>query len=366
MARCILLGAGFSKAVADLPLTTELADRFRQIYERERVSGHPNRAFWGEKIIRFFDELETQFFRSCLSTEDQYEGCTLLENFESIVSFIDLNLSGEIRAERILGDSSSDFTRDVLFWNPTTDSLNLKYLRNWIQTYLYLALVGPTKASPTLSAFIESLRTGDSIVTFNYDLIVESALFRRGQWSPTDGYGIPFANTPTCERGVHASTAIPLYKLHGSLNWRGREDIFDLPLELRLSYDDGEEIFPGYGKKSSPRAHEPYQGGLECAWIMPSFMKRFEQIPELLTVWREAFSAIRETSEVVAIGYSLPPEDSAASLLLGTTGLSEKPLTLVDPNYAKLENRYQRTTGRQEILSFLCIDEYLAAADTQR
>ena len=336
----------------------ELATEFGCIHEREKAAGRDNRAFWGARILQFLNELEEEFFRKpCVNIEDgeSYERCTFRENLESIVSFIDLNLSGKIRAELIRGGNRSDFSKDVLFWN----RMDLKDLRIWIQTYLYLALIGPVEESPLLASFIDHMLPGDTILTFNYDLVIESALFRRKLWSPTDGYVIWFENTPPPDQRNDVSTSFPLHKIHGSLNWEG-PDMFQPRLELEFFYDNGSPIFPGYLKNERPRRNVPYQGGHGGCWMMPSFVKQFA-VPELLQVWRNAFTALREADELVAVGYSLPSEDSAACLLLGTTGLSEKQLTLVNRTSEKLVERYSKVTGRSEskIVTYASLEEYL-------
>ena len=47
MGRCYILGAGFSKAVANLPVMKEMVSTFTHIRERERKLGHNNRVLWG-------------------------------------------------------------------------------------------------------------------------------------------------------------------------------------------------------------------------------------------------------------------------------------------------------------------------------
>ena len=96
--------------------------------------------------------------------------------------------------------------------------------------------------------------------------------------------------------------------------------------------------------------------------MMPSFVKQFA-VPELLQVWQNAFAALREADDVIAVGYSLPNEDSAACLLLGTTGISQKRLILVNRNANNLIERYAKVTGVSEnrIITYSEVNEYLAA-----
>ncbi len=112
MRKCFVLGAGFSKAVANLPLTCELTKKFWDVFEKEKGLGHNNRVFWGESIKKYFDFLEQ-------------------ENFEAILSFIDINLSGEIRA-RIISENGekSDYTKSQLFSNYGVSQGGLRELRS--------------------------------------------------------------------------------------------------------------------------------------------------------------------------------------------------------------------------------------------
>lgn len=135
------------------------------------------------------------------------------------------------------------------------------------------------------------------MITFNYDLIVERALYERGIWKPKDGYGITFKGSPKIARAHSSRSGVCIYKLHGSLNWEN-------DLKLQCFYDDKTPIFRGYpqeGSKSYPR----YQGKHLGLWILPSFIKQFA-VPELLNVWEGAFRAIRESQQLIVIGYSLP------------------------------------------------------------
>ena len=62
---------------------------------------------------------------------------------------------------------------------------------------------------------------------------------------------------------------------------------------------------------------------------------------------------------MIIIGYSLPEADSAACLLLGTSGISDKRLTLVNPDANNLRDRYRSVTGNTQIVSYAGLDEFL-------
>ena len=307
--------------------------RFTQIREQERKRQHKNRVHWGDRLLFYLDFLEKEFFRKpCVDTENgqSYKNCNFKENLEALVSFIDLNLSGQIRATIFdVKGRRSDFTKVSLNY------ADLGELRSCIQTYLYLALIGPIAETPLLRLFVEQLDSSDTLITFNYDLVVKIALYKKELWNPSDGYGIDFAARRRDSASGKFRTQIPLYKLHRSLNWD--------PSALRLEYfyDGGSPIFPGYLKDEQPRLPVQYQGKHHGNWMMPSFVKDFS-VTGLMDVWTQAFEAMRRAEEIVVIGYSLPKEDSAACLLLGTSGISTKRLTLVDPRAKDLRTQETR------------------------
>ena len=101
MGRCYILGAGFSRAVSNLPVMKDLTKTFWDIRSREAQCGHRNRVSWGDRIQNYLLYLEAEFFeKPCIGTENgqTYEECNFQENLEALISFIDLNASGQIKA----------------------------------------------------------------------------------------------------------------------------------------------------------------------------------------------------------------------------------------------------------------------------
>jgi hypothetical protein len=84
-------------------------------------------------------------------------------------------------------------------------------------------------------ALVDSMGVGDVVITFNYDLIIDSSMRRSGRWSEYDGYGVlfPLGITARYESELASRREIKfselesshkLLKLHGSLNWLRRSD----------------------------------------------------------------------------------------------------------------------------------------------
>lgn len=349
MTTSYILGAGFSNAVAGLPVTKDWTQRFWEFLDQEAKAGHRNRVRWGTHIREYLDYLEREFFtKPLVNVEDgqRYTECNFQENLEALISFIDLNMSGEITARLIDKDGKqSSFSKQTLFWNFT----DLDQLRLEIQTYIFLMLIEPKTNDEILSSFVRRITPNDNLITFNYDLIIERALYDQGIWKPKDGYGIEFKEFPLISDAHNSESKMRICKLHGSLNWEKN-------LRLRFFYDNQEPIFPGYLREDSK--HLKYQGGHSGLWMLPSFIKQFA-IPELLRIWQHAFEAITQSQEVVVIGYSLPKEDSAACLLFGTTDIASKRLTIVDPNADALLKHYESITRNKGIEKFDSLADFL-------
>lgn len=169
---------------------------------------------------------------------------------------------------------------------------------------------------------VEALDTNDTIISFNYDCVIDHALMLHapGRWSVQYGYG--FAE-PARVAGhekwstnppVGENRSINLLKLHGSLNF------FPFP-------EDGGEI----------RLRErPYrQSGNEVYEIIPpEFAKRIDR-PEFKTLWRRAERAVRLAARVVFVGFSFTPTDTHVDSFFRTalSGNSKlKDLVIVNPS----------------------------------
>jgi SIR2-like domain len=362
MSKCYVLGAGFSKAVAKLPTMRNMTAEFAAILQRKQQPGNEYRTVWGMRLLDFLRDCENDFFaKPCIRPGEQYSECTFGQDLEAIVSFIDLNLATPITALVTDGHGPpAERKQDNGFWPRFT---NLRAVRNCLENYVYLALIEPREPEPVFPDFVSLLADRDVIVTLNYDLLVERELWRRRMWNPRDGYGVTFPPQAISSQ-AEFSTRIPIYKLHGSLNWES-SSLCPPPVGLNDFYDDGTPIFPGYLADESPPAYSPYRGAHGVCWLMPSRLKQFDR-PELLKVWEEAQKAITACDEVVVIGYSLPEADTAARLLLGTARLAKKTLTIVDRNVDAVSQTIESLTGAIPKNKYPTLEKYVAANDGPR
>jgi hypothetical protein len=183
------------------------------------------------------------------------------------------------RAARQLGDVSRDLIEDF---------------KRSVSQYLFRDESTPSAAWDRIRSFAAQLRSEDVVITFNWDTLLEQTLAEQKKC---------FALRPG------GRTAITLLKLHGSMDWlldendhRGRDKL-TAPVIGRI------------------RRATDYSAFMDRHWasfvpylVPPSAYKRYAA--DLLRLWKAAHEAIYDATEVVIIGYSLPPTDWVSIALL--------------------------------------------------
>lgn len=152
-------------------------------------------------------------------------------------------------------------------------------------------LTSVTQSSERAKPFVawgRCLDKDDTIVTFNYDLVVEKIV-----------------NTSTCVAGVTAGNAhqdaqdalnknVPLLiKLHGSLDWMARKG-------------DPSGAFPCL--KATPNLSSDYAPAIAT----PGASKLAARDGAFKDLWDTAASKIRQATEIYIVGYGLPESDASA------------------------------------------------------
>lgn len=181
---------------------------------------------------------------------------------------------------------------------------------------------------------LRQLQSGDTIVTFNYDTVIEESLPEEGPyWDPRDGYGfeasgvtLTWAKRWRIDRnrvkGESRKSEFRLLKLHGSLNW-----ILYKTNKVRLK----PRPYVVRARKGKP-VHD------KCSILPPGWHKRIDRNP-YRQLWRRARLDLEKCSRLAIIGYSLPDTDLIARALLAEVCRSRaarndylKHLHIADPN----------------------------------
>lgn len=177
------------------------------------------------------------------------------------------------------------------------------------------------------AALLSGLATGqvnveaNTVITFNYDLLLEESLRRLAvpfayKISGSDVEFDPMANVQ--DQWPHA---FRILKLHGSLNWAETET-------------------------GSVVVHRDYEclrvAKLRPLLVPPTWHKNFNGV--LLRVWDAAVAALAAATRIILFGFSIPPNDLHFKYLLAT-GLEEnsslRSIKIVDPRAGQLRSQYE-------------------------
>jgi NAD-dependent SIR2 family protein deacetylase len=153
-------------------------------------------------------------------------------------------------------------------------------------------------------ALMQRVRPADSLITTNWDLLIDSA--RDTAFGTVDvDYGT-IGNVALEGHTAPLMSVRPrLLKLHGSLSWRY------CPRCQRLVIDPHHHV----AGDRDETATCPCTCRFSELIVTPSFVREYRNA-HLLSIWREALLALAHAAEWVFIGYSLPPDDVGVRALL--------------------------------------------------
>lgn len=211
-------------------------------------------------------------------------------------------------------------------------------------------------------ALAERMTRGDFVFSYNYDLLMDNALRRKGRLTD-EGYGLTFNRVYDASQWLGPEideSEVRLLKLHGSLNWI-RCSICGSNLLLRKG-KVGEWITTIPNKCPKCHSEEEYMQRL----IVPPFQTKNYTDPAIGYLWFEAVKALRKIQEIVIIGYSLPLTDFASEALfrVGINRIRRKRLrvTIVNPNDA-VPSRFSEIFNPKEIVTYKSLETFLRRTD---
>ncbi len=154
-----------------------------------------------------------------------------------------------------------------------------------------------------------------AFITFNYDLCLDYALYFH---SFRFNY---------CLNGKTQDSAIPLLKLHGSINWglSNQEEIIPKNVSEFDLYDQVEYVHLNLGSTLNLKKHDgkPLQGP---PVIVPPTWNKNSYHGQLFNVWAVAAEELANAENIFIIGYSLPEADSFFRYLYALGSESRKKL----------------------------------------
>jgi hypothetical protein len=211
------------------------------------------------------------------------------------------------------------------------------------------------KGSPVCAhhaALVAALEPRDTIISFNYDCVVDHALRRTAaeRWSARYGYSLP---KPSRVLGseywdaedppVGSNNTINLLKLHGSLNWQLPPGDEALTGEVRLK----QRL---YLQRGTPR----------FTIIPPEFVKRIGDDENFAALWRNAERAIRHAQVIALVGFSFTPTDLHVDSLfrIAQAGGNNRLRSLVIANPSQNDRRRIRSVFARSLSKGCVVRQY--------
>jgi len=190
------------------------------------------------------------------------------------------------------------------------------------------------RASKAHKGILRHLRAGDTLITFNYDTVIEESWPELAPgWRPRDGYGLSAAGSThdwaRAWKDAHPNSVTPsrvaLLKLHGSINWT---------------------LYPTREVRLKDRPYVVRSGIVDkCSVLPPGWHKQIHVNP-YRTLWRQARLRLESCSALAIIGYSLPEADVLAKALFAEVSRLRaarkqflRHLHIADPS-AAVKNRF--------------------------
>lgn len=294
-----IVGAGFSKEF-DLPVVSDFLNRMRD-----------SRAWLHQQSRETELEAVDSLFEFRLAASSAAERIRVnLENIEELFSLASASLEVSSSAVHAIA-ATLDYSETVA--QKPRERIAVRKGRRVPSTWTLERAPGDTAVytCPLMELFMLTLfglpedraeGRDDTFITFNYDTMPEDALHSLG--IPFT-YAIPYARdavdieeSARCTRPSVESLASVLYngikilKLHGSVNWA----------------DDGAKI-------AIHGTYEDVRRKRKAPMLLPPTWQKNMGHP-LLVVWSQAVLALRMATNVVVIGYSMPPADQHFKYLL--------------------------------------------------
>jgi SIR2-like domain len=355
-----ILGAGFS-AEAGFPLIKEFMNRMRDA--AAWLQDQPSRTdelTAIERVLDFRLKAASASYRVPLDVENVEE----LFSLASATGDVSLSKAMPLAIAATLDYASScakpgresNYTVGVLAslrwktpvsWGPLPDSLRQLSQgggakRDWHECSPYDLYIGLmcgyfNKRGPDCQ---------NTIITLNYDLVVEEALQHLGI---EFDYGVSGSRIVRVDEERFLQTPIPetslkLLKLHGSVNWCSaaavsEEEVED-PNNFRLVIGKVAQLYQRIAAFDTYTELLRHRSRLTPHLVPPTWSKSLEA--PLTSVLNAAVNALKTATRVIILGYSLPSTDQHFRYVLAAglqDNISLRNIFFVNPALAKPENK---------------------------
>jgi hypothetical protein len=348
-----ILGAGASK-LAGAPLMSNFLDE-AEILWRSRHVGVDDEHF--ERIFTKIGELQPIYYKSVLD----------LNNIETIFSIFEI---GKL-LQRLPGTEGEDVDKHIEDCRKSLVHLIVRTLEAKIRFWFTGIGCSLYSAKPYDDfLYLLQLLTGEdlkysvSILTFNYDINIDHALFSDN---------VPFTYALDTKE---STSKIPLLKLHGSLNWGKCEYCKDIVpviinnelLEKVISLSDKNQKTTtlDIGSYLKYEKHNCGRNLMDEPMLVPPLWNKTEYHNELALVWQRAADVLSKAENIFVIGYSFPETDAFFRYLYGLGTVGKFPLKrfwVFNPDESGVvEGRFKALVGSGAFSRFKYLPETFETA----
>jgi len=338
-----ILGAGASKE-SGAPLMAEFLDVARDLLTSGEIKEPKDKESF-QKVFEAIQQFRIIHYKSYMD----------LDNIEAVF--------GAFEMARLLKGSVNYPAEEV--------ETIIKGIRTLISKTIELTMKYPLNrsrisADPTYTAFAELIvklgsesgKGASSVLTFNYDLGLDTAFYRCGV---KVNYAIPEDDEIENPPSVHIPT-FNFLKLHGSLNWgKCSNENCGLIVPWHLNHffqnhsydvwdDETRRVILDIASRLTEHKHTKCDCNLNPEpIIVPPTWNKTEYHGSLGEVWSQAGKELSEAENIIVIGYSHPVSDSFFRYLfaLGSVGEANiKRFWVFDPAEGnEVENRFRELIG---------------------
>lgn len=333
--RVFILGAGFSRS-AGFPLATELTDELLSAIEESLGSDYEFLAY-ANQIKR----LHAWLIGTRRSASKAIAPLNIEEFYEYAYAYSERFRLEQHRETVGRNAGDTEYSRAEIIGSA------LSYLDEQL---LEVLLRHEEAANPTsIDRFVSTLRPCDTVVTFNYDRLVERSLEKLGiSWS----FGM----------SDDRPGDVRVLKMHGSLDWIcfardqarrqkllrrlfSKTDVNQAPDETqRVRSGEDEYDYELFQIRDDAKLRDYIQKQMliqrDYRWGLAGLgpQKRASRVPGLGLVWERARRALYHAEHIVVVGFSFSPFDRLAQIEFARVaagrhedGQSAPRVTVIDP-----------------------------------
>lgn len=273
---------------------------------------------------------------------------------QSDLGFLDSSALGLEEVMTLLDIDFKLFSSRTASSQRIRESRQLRVLKDLLVRTLDYALKGlPCRKHLALA---EKMKPGDLVLNFNYDVLMDNALYDSNKITDS-GYGLIFYRINQDEQWANPSeepSKVNMLKLHGSLNWIRCSLCGSL-----LLYHHKKQTMYGAHAFQCPRCSSGESHAMRM--IIPPIQSKDYGDQDISFLWVQADQMMKDFSRIICIGYSFSALDFDMTSLMRRYRARRTKVPEVDfvnPDY-RVERYFRSLMGVENLRHFSDLTSYL-------